>query len=122
MIFYLILFLLNKMSYINSSEFNNIINNTFNDEGNFIYKVLQFLKDNNINFIINDKSNYNKFEQEENIYININSNLYKISQEIIKNNNNYTFIPHINLFIYKNNKYITTFEEISFYFLKRYKK
>lgn len=110
------------MSYINSSEFSNIINNTFNDEANFIYKVIKFLKDNNIEYIISDKSNYNKFEEEQNIYININSNLYKITQEIIKNNNNYIFIPHINLFIYKNNQYITTFEEITFYFAERYKK
>jgi len=96
------------MSYIKSNEFIDLINNKYKDDFNFIHKIIKWLNDNEIKYMISDKSLYNKFENEEIIIIIINNIEYKFLENDNPNNFNskYIIIKGITdklLRLYKNN-------------------
>ena len=98
------------MSYIKSNEFIDLINNKYKDDFNFIHKIIKWLNDNEIKYMISDKSLYNKFENEEIIIIIINNIEYKFVEEIFKDRN-YIYSSNLkimNFFTSKKNNIIDT--------------
>jgi len=85
------------MSYIKSNEFIDLINNKYKNDFNFIHKIIKWLNDNEIKYMISDKSLYNKFENEEIIIIIINNIEYKFVEEIFKDRNYIYFYQTIKL-------------------------